>query len=142
MAKGKKGGARKEPVVVDGANVAYEEKTPSGKPKVGNIVAMRRALEAERLEPIVVIDASLKYEIDDPEQLEAMIESQAVRQVPARTDADFFILEIAEECGARIVTNDQYKDYQEQRPWISERRLPYMIVRGEVHLYESPGEER
>ena len=127
----------KEVVVVDGANVAYEEKSQSGKPKVSNLIAVRRALEEEGLDPIVIIDASLKYEVDDPDQLETLIESQAVRQVPAKTDADYFILQIAGEHNARVVTNDQYKEYQKDHPWIAERRLPYMIVKGEVHLYEN-----
>lgn len=135
MAKGKE---VREVIVVDGANVAYEEKGEGGKPRVANIVAVRRALEGEGFDPVVVIDASLKYDIDDPAQLESLIESQAVRQVPAGTDADFFILEIAEQHEARVVTNDRYRDYQDQHPWINERRVPYMIVKGEVHLYENP----
>ena len=128
--------------MVDGANVAYEEKGDDGKPRVSNIVAVRRALEEDGLEPIVVIDASLKYEVDDPARLEEMIESQDVRQVPAGTDADFFIIEIAEQHGARVVTNDRYRDYQKRHPSIAERRLPYMIVKGEVHLYENRPEEQ
>ncbi len=68
--------------------------------------------------------------------MEALIESQHIRQVPAGTDADYFIIQLADQFGARVVTNDRYKDYVEQYPWISDRRLPYMIVKGEVHLYD------
>jgi hypothetical protein len=128
--------AERDVVVIDGANVAYEEKSGGGKPKLSNLLKVRRELEERGLDTIIVIDASLKYEIDDQEQLEKLIASQQIRQVPAGTDADFFILEIADTCGARIVTNDQYRDYKERYPWIRERRLPYMIVNGEVHLYE------
>lgn len=123
-------------VVIDGANVAYEEKSGGGKPKLSNLLKVRGELEERGFDTIIVIDASLKYEIDDQHQLEKLIASQQIRQVPAGTDADFFILEIADTCGARIVTNDQYRDYKERYPWIPERRLPYMIVNGEVHLYE------
>ncbi|HEX8118778.1 MAG TPA: hypothetical protein VF521_15990, partial [Pyrinomonadaceae bacterium] len=87
-------------------------------------------------EAVIIVDASLKYDIDDQEQLEKLIKSQAVRQVPAGTDADYFIIQFAQELDATIVTNDRYKDYAEQYPWVSERRLPYMIVKGEVVLYE------
>jgi hypothetical protein len=56
--------------------------------------------------------------------------------VPAGTDADFFIIQFADQLDALMVTNDRYKDYADRFPWIPERRLPYMIVKGEVVLYE------
>lgn len=127
----------KDVVVIDGANVAYEERSGGGKPKLSNLLKVRRELEERGLDPVIIIDASLKYDIDDQEQIEVLIRSQQIRQVPAGTDADFFILEVAHQHDARIVTNDQYKDYLAQYPWIPDRRLPYMIIKGEVHLYEN-----
>ena len=126
----------KEVVIIDGANVAYEERSAGGKPKLSNLLKVRRELEERGLDPVVIVDASLKYDIDDQQQIEALIRSQQIRQVPAGTDADYFILQVADQHGARIVTNDQYKDYLGRYPWIPERRLPYMIIKGEVHLYE------
>ena len=129
----------KEMVVIDGANVAYEEKNAGGKPRLANLLKVKSEMEERGFDPVIIVDASLKYEIDDQSQMEALIESQHIRQVPAGTDADYFILEIANEHDARIVTNDRYRDYQSRYPWIESRRLPYMIVKGEVHLYEQEG---
>jgi len=126
----------KRTVVIDGANVAYEERSAGGKPKLSNLLKVRRELEERGQEAVIIVDASLKYDIDDAEQLEKLIRSQQVRQVPAGTDADFFIIQFAHELDALIVTNDRYKDYAERFPWIPERRLPYMIVKGEVVLYD------
>ena len=126
----------KDVVVIDGANVAYEERSAGGKPKLSNLLKVRRELEERGFEALILIDASLKYDIDDQQQIESLIRSQQIRQVPAGTDADYFILQVADQHGARIVTNDQYKDYLGRYPWIPERRLPYMIIKGEVHLYE------
>ena len=128
----------KRMVVIDGANVAYEERSAGGKPKFSNLLKVRRELEEKGFEPVILVDASLKYDIDDQEQLENLIRSQQVRQVPAGTDADFFIIQFSQELDALIVTNDRYKDYADQHPWVPERRLPYMIVKGEVVLYEEP----
>lgn len=124
-------------VVIDGANVAYEERNAGGKPKFANLLKVRRELEEKGFESVILVDASLKYDIDDQEQLENLIRSQQVRQVPAGTDADFFIIQFSQELDALIVTNDRYKDYADQYPWVTERRLPYMIVKGEVVLYEA-----
>ena len=126
----------KEAIVIDGANVAYEERSAGGRPKLSNLLKVRCELEERGFEAIILVDASLKYDIDDQAQLQSLIASQQVRQVPAGTDADFFIIQLAEQVNARIVTNDRYKDYAERFPWIQERRLPYMIVKGEVVLYE------
>jgi Zc3h12a-like Ribonuclease NYN domain len=126
----------REVVVIDGANVAYEERSAGGKPKLANLLKVRRELEERGFDPVVIVDASLKYDIDDQEQIETLIRSQQIRQVPAGTDADFFIIQLADQLDARIVTNDRYKDYAERYPWIPERRVPYMIVKGEVVLYD------
>ena len=126
----------KEMVVIDGANVAYEEKSAGGKPNLANLLKVKSEMEGRGFDTVIIVDASLKYDIDDQSQMAALIESQHIRQVPAGTDADFFILDIADQHGARIVTNDQYRDYRERYPWIHDRLLPYMIVKGEVVLYE------
>jgi Zc3h12a-like Ribonuclease NYN domain len=131
-----------EVVIIDGANVAYEERSAGGKPKLSNLLKVRRELEERGLEAVILVDASLKYDIDDQSQLETLIRSQQVRQVPAGTDADYFIIQLADQFNARVVTNDRYKDYLEQFPWITDRRLPYMIVKGEVVLYDEAEGER
>ncbi|HBY96830.1 MAG: hypothetical protein M5U01_33535 [Ardenticatenaceae bacterium] len=66
-------------IVVDGANVAYEEVSKENQPKVSNLVAVRRVLEQKGYRPIVIVDASLRYEIDDPAQLEVLIDDQTIR---------------------------------------------------------------
>lgn len=131
-------------IVVDGANVAYIEQSQSGNPKVSNLKAVYQALKERGFEPIIIIDASLQHKIDDPQQLESMIDNQTVRQAPAGTDADYFILETAKEYHSRIVTNDKYDDYQKEYPWIEKSRMPLMIINGNVELYEeiSPKEDR
>lgn len=130
-------------IVVDGANVAYIEKSENGGPKIDNILAVDRELKDKGYEPIIIVDASLQYEIDDAEHFETLINNQTIRQAPAGTDADFFILETAREHKAKIVTNDRYKDYQDKYNWIEKARLPLMIINGAVELYEnhSPKEE-
>ena len=122
-------------IVVDGANVAWSEQTSDRKPKVSNIVAMRKALEDSGYDPIIIIDASLRYDVDDPDQLEALIDGQKVRQSPAGTEADYFVLMTAEQQKSEFVTNDTYEKYSDDYDWIWDRRIPYMIVEGEVQLH-------
>lgn len=122
--------------VVDGSNIAHVEESKNGKPKVSNIVAVEKALREEGYETVVIVDAALRHEIDDAAQLESLIDTGVVHQAPAGTDADYFVIETAEEKNAVIVSNDVYKDFAKEHPWIQGRRLPLMIIDGNVELYK------
>ena len=45
-------------VVIDGANVAYEERSAGGKPKLSNLLKVRRELEERGQEAVIIVDAS------------------------------------------------------------------------------------
>jgi hypothetical protein len=119
-------------VLVDGSNVAHS--TEGEKPLVANLLAVRDKLKEEGLQPIIMADAALRHQIDDPKVYEDMIESGSVRQAPAGTDADYFILSFARELGADIVSNDRFRDRIKQFPEARERVIRYMIVNDEVVL--------
>ena len=119
-------------VLVDGSNVAHSiEGEP---PHVANLIAVRDKLREEGLEPIIVADASLRHQIDDPQRYEKMIDDGMVRQAPAGTDADYFILSFARELNASVVSNDRFRDRIKQFPEIRDRVIRYMIVQDEVVL--------
>jgi hypothetical protein len=119
-------------VLVDGSNVAYAiEGEP---PRVANIIAIRDKLREEGFEPIIVADAALRHSIDDPKQYEHLIDEGQVRQAPAGTDADYFILSFARELRASIVSNDRFRDRIKQFPEARDRVIRFMIVQDEVVL--------
>ena len=119
-------------VLVDGSNVAHS--TEGEKPLVANLLAVRDKLKEEGLQPIIMADAALRHQIDDQKVYEDMIESGSVRQAPAGTDADYFILSFARELNADIVSNDRFRDRIKQCPEARERVIRYMIVNDEVVL--------
>lgn len=119
-------------VLVDGSNVAHSiEGEP---PHVANLIAIREKLREEGLEPIIVADAALRHQIDDPLHYERMIDDGMVRQAPAGTDADYFILSFARELNASVVSNDRFRDRIKQFPELRDRMIRYMIVQDEVVL--------
>jgi Zc3h12a-like Ribonuclease domain. len=119
-------------VLVDGSNVAHS--TEGGKPLIENLIAVRDKLKEEGLEPVIVADAALRHQIDDAAKYEQMIDAGAVRQAPAGTDADYFILSFARELNATIVSNDRFRDRLDQFPEARDRVIRYMIVNHEVVL--------
>lgn len=130
--------------MVDGSNVAHEEASSEGKPRMSNLVAMRQALEEDGYEPTIIVDATLRHVIDDPDQLEALLDGGDIHQAPAGTAADGFALQQADLFGCRVVSNDTFEPYRERYGWIEDRRLPYMIIDGKVLLHREPpaGESR
>ena len=119
-------------VLVDGSNVAHS--TEGGPPMVANLLAIRDKLVEEGLEPIIVADAALRHQIDDPRRYEQMIDDGLVRQAPAGTDADYFILSFARELNASVVSNDRFRDRMKAFPEVRDRVIRYMILQHEVVL--------
>lgn len=124
-------------VLVDGSNVAHS--TEGEKAQLMNILAVREKLAEEGLEPVVVVDAALRHQIDDRAGYEQLVEQGVVRQAPAGTDADYFILSFARELDARIVSNDRFRDRLRDFPDAADRLIRYMIVEREVVLERRAG---
>jgi hypothetical protein len=118
--------------LVDASNVAHS--TEGERPRLENILLVREKLLEEGLEPIVVADAALRHQIDDRAGYERLVDDGAVKQAPAGTDADYFILSFARELEASIVSNDRFRDRIDKYPEVRERIIRYMIVAGEVVL--------
>ncbi len=122
-------------IVVDGSNVAYEEQTEDGKPKVANLELALDCLRGQYGQIIVIVDAALHHQIDHSEELEKLLRRQTVRQAPADAAADYFILRTADTLHADVLSNDTFRQYHGQWPWIEHRRIPYMIINGRFILY-------
>jgi hypothetical protein len=125
--------------LVDGSNVAHSSEGDEA--RLHNIKLVVRKLIAEGYEPIVVADAALRHQIDDKEGYERRIEEGKIRQAPAGTDADYFLLAFARELDAVIVSNDLFRDRQEAFPEARERMIRYMIVAEEV-VFERRNKKR
>jgi len=119
-------------VLVDGSNVAHSSEGEQA--MLGNIVLVCEKLRDEGYEPLVMVDAALRHQIDDRTAYERLVDSGTIRQAPAGTDADYFILSFARELDASIVSNDRFRDRQKAFPDAAKRLIRYMVVKGEVVL--------
>lgn len=117
-------------LVVDGSNVMH------WKDEVAQIATVRevvQALTARGYSPGVVFDANAGYKISGRYQDDAEIARQLgltedrVLVVPKGTQADPFLLSTARELGARVVTNDRFRDWTDAHP---EVREPGHLMRG------------
>jgi hypothetical protein len=121
-----------ERVIVDASNVAHS--TEKNSARLTNVRLVRDRLTEDGLTPILVADAALRHQIDDPDGYEALVKAGEIKQAPAGTDADYFILAFARELEASVLSNDRFNDRIAHFPDVKNRIIRYMIVAGEVVL--------
>lgn len=121
-------------VIVDASNVAHFGKGKEGQPTLDNVLKSIEALKGLGYEPFAIADASLRHEIDKKEEFNKLLEEEKVHQVPSGTTADHFILKIAEEENAKILSNDIFREYNDEFKDIASRRIPYSIKDGEISI--------
>lgn len=117
-------------IVVDGSNVMYWK---DGTPQVGTVRDVVARLVALGYAPGVMFDANAghllagAYRHDGAFARMLGLPQDRVMVVPKGTQADGYILQAARDLGARVVTNDRFRDWIEQFP---EVRQPGHLVRG------------
>lgn len=117
-------------VLIDGSNVMHwQDNTPS-------LEAVRTVVDQVRklgYVPGVVFDANAGWKLfgrylHDQEFAKMLgVEARQVLVVAKGTQADPFLLQTAREFGARIVTNDRFRDWAEAHP---EVQAPGFLIRG------------
>jgi hypothetical protein len=98
------------PAVVDGSNIS--NMTHGRKASLDYLKQVRKSAWSEGYFPVItIVDASLPHQIDEPDELLAMIERGEVRIAPSGTPADALLIEEAEHLQAVLLTNDRLTDW-------------------------------
>lgn len=106
-------------LVIDGSNVMYWR---DNTPKLETVIELITLLQSKGYQIGVIFDASAghvlfgRYLDDAPLAKMLGITPEECFVVPSGTVADEYILQAARDLGARIVTNDRYRDWADQFP--------------------------
>lgn len=93
------------------------------------------ALKKLGYESAIIADASLRHEIDDKETFKKFLDEGRFHQVPPGTVADAYILKLAYEDDAKILSNDLFREYYDEFKDINSRRIPYGLNElGEISI--------
>ena len=129
-ALGRSGGGGKTAVVIDGSNVMHWNGEVARLAPLREVIA---ALQAKGFEPGIIFDANAGYKLadrylDDGDFAKLLkLRADRVLVVPKGEPADPTILASAREMGAKIVTDDRFRDWAGDFPEVTE---PGHLVRG------------
>jgi hypothetical protein len=88
-------------------------------------------------QPFPIADASLRHEIDEKERFNVLLEEGTVQQVPAGTTADHFILKIAYDENSKILSNDNFREFNDEFQDIANKRIPFSFVDDKISIGSS-----
>lgn len=117
-------------ILVDGSNVMHWKDEVAQLATVCDVV---QALTARGFSPGVMFDANVGYKVgnryqDDLELAQRMgLPEDRVLVVTKGTPADPYLLKCARDLGARVVTNDRFRDWAADHPQVRE---PGFLIRG------------
>jgi len=106
-------------VVIDGSNVMHWQ---DGTPRIATLRAVIAALQRAGITPGVMFDANAGYKLADRFMNDTALAHQLglrpdrVMVVPRGEPADPAILTAARDLGARVVTNDRFRDWAADFP--------------------------
>ena len=119
-------------IIVDGSNVMYWD---GDRPSLMTVRHVVKAVEEAGFVPLVWFDANVGYLTQGaylrPEALTRMLGLRRgqVSVAPKGTPADPLLLDEAVRLGARVVTNDRFRDWAEAHPQVGD---PGFLVGGRV----------
>ena len=126
------------PLVIDGANVAYEVKSIDCKARFLNLIILKHKLEENEIRDFkFIFDRSLHYRIDNSQNYDDLIKGDSrFIETPGGSQADPFILQYAYNINGWIVSNDNFKDYSSVfgKEWIQSRRISFRIIDEEIYF--------
>ena len=124
-------------IVIDASNVAHFGRKDSSRPKLENILSALKVLGDKGNDFVIIADASLKHEIDDKDKYTCLLEEKTIEEVPSGSNADHFILHLAEKENAKILSNDLFKEFSDEFKDIQSMRIPFSFDGGNIIIGES-----
>jgi len=131
---------QKRKVVIDGSNVAYStKKGVEKKPMIANMILVVEALIKKGIQEITIIaDSSLKHRLIDKDDLPKLEALCTYLEAPAEKSADVFIIQMVKREHCLLLSNDTFREWKVQDPWIAENidyyRVAFMIQDNQVLL--------
>ena len=130
-------------IVVDVANVAYQNRTSKKKPDIKNIIILmeweeRIKSEHPEIEFSNIADASLYFRISNGGKYKSLVRKGRIHECPSKMEADQFIMMLLKKYDGEIlvISNDLLRDFKSQIDELANRiQYGFMIEFDELLLH-------
>lgn len=120
-------------LIVDGANVIYSNRSKGI--KIRRIVAMLKYLSELPCEVFILVPSYFRRKFIKDERFKRLLNQGIIFFTPFGMDDDLFMLDFASVTNGFILSNDFFKEYQQQYPVVIRKRtVRFMIVERENDL--------
>ena len=125
--------------LLDGSNIMYWNRDCG--PCLDPVLAITDEFDRQGISYIVIFDASARHVLEKKAGAGAQLQrlykrKEQFKEAPAGVQADAFLLSVADRRPESIIiSNDLYRDYQKNYPWLKQaagRRMTGMVLNGEV----------
>jgi len=129
----------KKKLVVDLTNILNLDKDQNQKIKIENILNVYNAVVGLGYEPHMIADASMRHHLNSADQYEDLKEKKIIRQSPAGTKADEWVLEVAKRENCKFLTNDLYREHRAEfgNDWVFNNRFTCIFSNGKFIIREN-----
>jgi hypothetical protein len=85
---------------------------------------------------VLILDTNIQLEMDDLKEIDWMRRNEILKITPTGIEADLFILKYAKEKKLRILSNNLFKEYQDEfgKEWIEQNCINFTVINGETIL--------
>ena len=118
-------------LIIDGNNVVFNERKEL---QLKRLLVLRKDIKLIG-KCFVVVSHSLKYRIDNQEELEKLLLRDDFIETPNGVENDLYILEMARKLNAYIVSNDKFRQYKDLYSEIIDKRKDFLLVSTGREIY-------
>lgn len=126
-------------LVVDLTNILNLDKDQNQKIKIENVLNLYNAVVEFGYEPHMIADASMRHHLNSADQYKDLEDKGIIKQSPAGTEADEWVLEVAKRENCKFLTNDLYREHRAEfgNDWVFNNRLTCIFSNGKFIIREN-----
>lgn len=126
-------------LIIDGSNLIYWDGTG---PNLDPVMAALKSAQKKKLRVVLYFDANVGYVLTGQHMVAPAlavalhVPAQTVFVAPKGTPADPLFLQHAAQTGARVLSNDRFRDHAKRHKWLRDpmRVVQGQVVNGQLHI--------
>lgn len=120
--------------VVDGLNFLYNNKRR--RISIKRLINLCEFLQSYSDDIYILLPKYYEFKYKDSNDFQNLIDSKRIFTIPSNENDDLFIIEFAKKVNGFIISNDRFREFQEEYPIVEKMTLPFIVIEkdGIIHI--------